>query len=247
MSITNNLKSRASKDVIRLIRIAAFFLIVEALILILPLVILGRSINWPASLNEPASINLPLILEQYSSMMFGYSIYLIYSLLFWPVAYLTGKVIVNRSYQNPLFQIANGFAILSVLARTLGIVRWLFTMPVLAEVYTAPNTTIAIKDNLNLIYEMLNSYAGGIGEILGVSLFAATWLILISIIILRKKDYPAWLGYFGLATALLLTTNLLSIIGIDTGSMTTISVVLLQFWMLSTAILFIRNTMGHTK
>lgn len=87
-----------------------------------PLIILGAAINWPASLDEPASVNLPLILKQYGSMMTGYSIYLVYSLLFWPMAYLTGRAIVGGDTANAIFRVATGFAVLSVLARELGIV-----------------------------------------------------------------------------------------------------------------------------
>ncbi len=84
----------AQADPIAIRRQAAIFLIIEFLLIFAPLIILGAAINWPASLDEPASVNLPLILEQYMAMMTGYSIYLVYSLLFWPMAYLTGRAIV---------------------------------------------------------------------------------------------------------------------------------------------------------
>lgn len=223
-------------------RVAAIFLIIEFLLLFLPLIILGTSINWPASLDEPASVNFPLILEQYPSMMVGYGIYLIYSLLFWPVAYLTGRVIIGKDLKNILFQVANGFAMLSVLARSLGIVRWLFTMPVLAKMYNASSATEATKANLSIAYEMLNSYAGGVGELLGVSLFAVIWLVLVCILIIRLEHWPNWLGYFGFVAAASLLINLAEATGIDMGPMITISVVLLHLWMLSTAIVFIKQS-----
>lgn len=222
-------------------RIAVIFLIFEAALLFLPLIILGQSINWPASLSEPASINLPLILEQYGNMMTGYTIYLVYSLLFWPVAYLAGRVIVEGEINNVLFQIANAFAALSAIARSLGIVRWLFAMPVLAELYVDPNATAADKENISMLYEMLNAYAGGIGESLGVSLFAVIWLVLICLLIMQNKKWPNCLGYFGFIAAVALLSNLAEVIGIDMGAMITISVVLLHLWMLATAIVFWRK------
>ena len=124
-----------------LIKPTVILLLVEFLLIFPPLIILGAAINWRASLDEPGGVNLPLILGQYAAMMSGYGIYLVYSLLFWPVAYLTGRVIVGRDTEDPLFKIANGFAALSALARALGIVRWLFAMPVLGRLYTAPTAT----------------------------------------------------------------------------------------------------------
>jgi hypothetical protein len=222
-------------------RAAIVLLIVEFFLIFPPLIILGATINWPTSLDEPASINLPLILAQYPGMMTGYSIYLVYSLLFWPVAYLTGRVIVGDDIENTLFRLASGFAALSALARALGIVRWLFAMPVLAQLYTAPAATPELQASISVVYEMLNSYAGGVGELLGVSLFAVIWLVLISILIIRQANWPNWLGYFGFVAAASLFLNLLETIGIDMGPMITISVTLLHFWLLATAIVFFRK------
>lgn len=148
-------------------RIAAIFLIIEFLLIFVPLIILGAAINWPASLDEPAGVNLPLILDQFAAMMTGYSIYLVYSLLFWPMAYLTGQAIVLRDTEDLVFRIATGFAALSTIARALGIVRWLFAMPVLARMYNNPEASELSKESVTIVYEMLNAYAGGIGELLG--------------------------------------------------------------------------------
>jgi hypothetical protein len=95
-------------DPIAIRRQAAIFLIIEFLLIFAPLIILGTAINWPASLDEPASVNLPLILKHYMAMMTGYAIYLVYSLLFWPMAYLTGRAIVIDDTSNTLFRVANG-------------------------------------------------------------------------------------------------------------------------------------------
>ncbi len=236
LPVTKTFTQTARADSLR--RSAIVLLILEFLLIFPPMIILGSAINWPASLDEPASVNLPLILEQYAAVMSGYGIYLIYSLLFWPVAYVTGRVIVGDDTQNPLFQVANGFAALSAIARSLGIVRWLFAMPVLAQLYTSASATPESQATISVVYEMLNAYAGGVGELLGVSLFAVIWLTLISILIIRKPEWPSWLGYFGFAAAATLFLVLLEVVGIDMGPMITISVSMLQFWMLAAAIVF---------
>jgi len=210
-------------------------LIIEFLLIFAPLIIWGEAINWPAS------VNLPLILEQYIAMMTGYSIYLVYSLLFWPMAYLTGRAIVIDDTENTFFRVASGFAALSALARALGIVRWLFAMPVLARLYTNPTVSENFRDSISMVYEMLNAYTGGIGELLAVNLFASIWLVLISLLLIRSPQWPKWLGYFGFVVADLLLLNLLEVVGIDMGAMITVSVTLLHFWMLATAIVFLRK------
>ena len=236
-----SVNSTAQTDPIAIQRQAAIFLIVEFLLIFAPLIILGASINWPASLDEPASVNLPLVLDQYAAMMTGYSIYLVYSLLFWPMAYLTGRAIVISDPRNTLFRVATGFAVLSTLARALGIVRWLFAMPVLARLYINPAATENLKNNISMVYEMLNAYAGGIGELLGVSLFTSIWLVLINILLIRSSHWPNWLGFFGLIVAASLLLNLLEMIGIDMGAMISVSETLQHFWMLATAVVFLRK------
>lgn len=238
-SVSVNIPAQADPIAVR--RQAAIFLIIEFLLIFAPLIILGAAINWPGSLDEPASVNLPLILEQYRAMMTGYSIYLVYSLLFWPMAYLTGRAIVIGDTENTLFRVANGFAALSALARALGIVRWLFAMPVLARLYTNPTVSENLKESISMVYEMLNAYAGGIGELLGVNLFASIWLVLISLLLIRSPQWPQWLSYFGFMVAASLLLNLLEVVGIDMGAMITGSVTLLHFWMLATAIVFLRK------
>ena len=155
------------------------------------------------------------------------------------MAYLTGRAIVIGDTMNTLFRVASGFAALSVLARALGIVRWLFAMPILARMYTNPAVSDNTKENISMVYEMLNAYAGGIGELLGVSLFASIWLVLICILLIRSHQWPNWLGYFGLLVAAALLLNLLETVGIDLGAMITVSGTLLHFWMLATAIVFL--------
>lgn len=121
-------------------------------------------------------------------MMTGYSIYLVYSLLLWPMAYLTGRAIVIGDTSNAVFRVATGFALFSVLARALGIVRWLFAMPVLACLYTTPQLSEETRAGISVVYEMLNAYAGGVGELLGVGLFAAVWMVPINILIIRATS-----------------------------------------------------------
>lgn len=245
----NDTATAATRQInsVSICRQAAVFLIIEVLLIFAPLIILGTAINWPASIDEPASINLPLILEKYGAMMTGYSIYLIYSLLFWPMTYLTGRAVVAGDTLNSIFRVATGFAALSVLARALGIVRWLLAMPVLARMYTDPAASDETRESISMVYEMLNAYAGGVGELLGVSLFAAIWLVLICILIVRSRIWPGWLGVFGLVAAASLLLNLLEMFGIDMGPMISVSETLQHLWMLATAIVFLRGKRGNNE
>lgn len=219
-------------------RYTAFaLLLIEFLLIFAPLIILGGAINWPASLDEPASVNLPLILEEAGAVKLGYFLYLIYSVLVIPVALVISRVVAGAQGPNTLLQIANGFAVGSAVLRVLGIIRWLIPMPLLAQVYTDPATTAATREAVTIMYEMLNGYAGSVGEVLGVGLFAALWVAATSIVILRDGSLPRWVGGYGFLTALALMAGLLEIINIDAGAMLTINVTMLHFWWLAIALI----------
>ncbi|MBA3471606.1 MAG: DUF4386 family protein, partial [Herpetosiphonaceae bacterium] len=118
-----------------LARATAALLFLETLLMIAPIVILGAAINWPASLDEPASVVLPLIVAQSGAVRLGYFLYLLYSVLFWPIALLVVRSVAGRSTPGLLLQLATGFGVASAVLRTLGIIRWLFPMPLLAQSY----------------------------------------------------------------------------------------------------------------
>ncbi len=219
-------------------RYSAFtLLLVEFLLLFAPLLILGGAINWPASLDQPASVNLPLILEQATAVKLGYFLYMIYSVLIIPVAFVISRVVGGGESENTLLKIANGFAIGSAVLRVLGIIRWLIPMPILAQVYTDPATSPATREAVAVMYDMLNGYAGSVGEVLGVGFFAALWVGITSFVVLRDGTLPRWLGGYGLLTALALTVGLLEIINVDAGAFLTLNVTMLQFWWLFIALI----------
>lgn len=219
-------------------RYTAFvLLLIEFLLIFAPLIILGGAINWPASLDEPANVNLPLILEQSAAVKLGYSLYLLYSVLIIPVALVISRIVGGSAGHNTLLQIANGFAVGSAVLRVLGIIRWLIPMPLLAQVYTDPATTAATREAVTVMYDMLNAYAGSVGEVLGVGLFAALWVAATSIAILRDGTLPRWVGVYGLVTAVALTVGLLEIVNIDAGALLTVNVTMLHLWWLALALI----------
>lgn len=224
-----------------LYRTAGLVLIVESLLLFVPFFILGAAINWPASLNEPAEVMLPLLIQKAGPVKIGYFIYLIYSLLFWVVAFLTARAISNGVTNSIWLKIATGFGIASTVSRSLGIIRWLVPMPALAALYINPSTSEQTQQAIAVVYKTLNDFAGTVGEVLGVSLFTALWLAIVSIYLLRSKTLPRWLGTFGLIAALFLATQLIELFGVDLGAFISISVAILQLWFLVMGVMLLRH------
>jgi Domain of unknown function (DUF4386) len=221
--------------------IAGWLLVAESLLIFVPLTVLGSAINWPKSLSDPADKILPLLVENASAVRFGYLVYLIYSILFWIIASLTIRVLSNEETDLIWLRVANGFGIASVVARCLGIIRWLVAMPALATLYTDPTISTGTRESIAVVYRALNDYAGSVGEVLGVSLFAGLWLAIVSLRILQTKILPRWLGFLGLISATLLGVQLARLFGVDLGAFISVSVSVLQLWFLAMGIVLVVN------
>lgn len=218
-------------------------LIIEGLLMIPPLVILGAAINWPASLGEPASVNLPLLLEKAAAVQTGYFIYLLYSILFFVVILLTAKIISENREFNGWLKAAAGFAVISTLARCIGIVRWLSVMPVLAGAYISGS--VETQATISVLYDAINAYGGIIGEALGVGIFAGLSLISLSIAMFENEGNPKWLAVFGVFAGFAVMIQSVELFGIDLGAYISVLVSVLHIWLFAIGIRLLAKPLNN--
>lgn len=203
-------------------------LITAAILSFLPIAILGPAIGWPASLRSPAVQQLSAIAGAPTAVALGYTIYLLYSVLILPVMTLLAWR-CSGSLRRPLAVMVVAFAAMSVLARSIGILRWLTAMPPLAQQHAAADA--AGKQVLEAIFIALTAYGGGIGELLGVSLFMSLSLGLAMVAAWTSRTLPRWLTAFGMASALLLFALLLPTMGIAVQVPIAVAATVLAVWM----------------
>ena len=227
----NTVNSPASTSVARS---AGWVSILQGLIIFVPMIILGSAINWPESLSDPADIALPRLVENEGAVRLGYVAYLIYSILFAATMALLVRYVKGATL-GVLAAVIIGFAMISALARSIGIIRWLVPAPELAESYvTAPGETERIA--IGAVFDSLNSYGGAIGEVLGVSIFAALAIGLLSITALRSRVLPVWLGVFGIVAAIAVLSTGIELFGADASSAAFFGTTVVQLWFLATGI-----------
>ena len=208
-------------------------LIFDALLSFAPLVVLGGAIGWPGSLGKPAAEQLAAIAAAPGGVALGYGVYLLYSVLIAPV--MVG--LAARTFgdlRSPLAATVAAFGALSALARSIGILRWLTVMPLLALAHAAGDG--ATKAQVALVFDAVHAYGGGIGEILGVSLFMALAVGLMSIGGRIVGSLPTWLAILGLATAAALAALAAPAFGLPKFMPVAAAVSLLSAWMLATGV-----------
>ncbi len=191
-------------------------LIAEGLLALAPVAILGPAIGWPASLDNPAAEQLAAIAGAPGAVQAGYGLYLLYSVLVAPV------------------MIALAARALSALARSIGILRWLTVMPGLATAHAAADP--ATRAQIELVFEAFTTYGGGIGEVLGVSIFMALALGTLAVGALRRGGLPPWIAASALVTALALAALALPVFGGPDLMPVALAVSLLSLWMIATGV-----------
>ena len=201
-----------------------------ALLSFAPIGILGPAIGWPASLGAPAAQQLAGILGAPGAVAGGYGVYLLYSLLVLPVMVVVARRVFG-SLAHPMAQLVVAFAAISVLARSIGILRWLTVMPQLATAHSTADG--AGRATIEVLFRALTTYGGGIGELLGVGLFMAISIGLAMGGALARKSLPAWLAGLGLVSAALLLAMFLPVVGVTVKVPVAIAASLVSTWMLA--------------
>lgn len=180
--------------------------------------ILSGAINWPMSLDDPASVALPRMLANADAVMIGYCCYLMVSLLMIPA---TAAFNTRFGLSGSRANLTMALATFAAMSKTIGIGRWLFVMPSLAQAYVAPDSD---KASIEQIFAAFNAYAGGIGEVMGVGFATGVWTLLIASTVFRAGGVAAkCLGVFAFLVGLSLFATIPAGFGIDLGAVLTIS------------------------
>jgi hypothetical protein len=172
-------------------------LLAQVVLFLIPLIVLGQAIGWPASLRLPAAEALSLIARNAHAVQIGYWGYLMTATAMIPLVLALHRHARAQGVSGLVLDTMAAFGIAAAVLKTLGIVRWLIAMPTLAQAHGA-TADPALRQALEIGYLALNSYAGSVGELLGVQWISGLWLILLGIVLAR-----AGLRRNGLASALL--------------------------------------------
>ena len=219
--------------------IAAAVLLVQFALMWVAFGVLSTTIDWPASLDLPASEALPRVAENASAVAWGYGAYFTCSLLLVLLGALVRRALGADGATGDLIV---ALAAAAGFAKVLGLSRWLFLMPGLAASYVAPGATAESQAITAQLYDAFNAYAGAVGEMLGVCLFAGLWTAAVAVALWRTERRRL-AAAFALAAVLLLA-GLPSGFGVDVGPVLLLSGVFWQLCLAALAINLLRSGGG---
>jgi hypothetical protein len=165
--------------------------------------VLSSTFDWPDILREPADVVLPAFVAGGTSLVWTwFATAWTYAILLVPILLLPA---VLRRRGDPVLRVATYVGATSVVLALIGFLRWVFVVPPLADSYvTGDAVTRAAVD---AAWTAQHQFGGALlGEHLG-QLLAIAWSITVSVIILRSRVLPRWLGAAGLVVSALYLTN----------------------------------------
>ena len=214
----------------------AALLLFQAFGIFIPISVLGPAIDWPSSLGFSPDRILPLIHAQTSAVRLGYGAYLVWSLTFAASAALVVGLARGDRPGTALSTLAIGLGVASSLARAIGIVRWLSGSNALADAYATTSAGSVERIAIETTQLALNAYGGSIGEDLGVSAFAALWLVFAGAVILKDKGLPAWLGWTSFPVAVVAAMPAADLLGLASPVDVAIATTTMQLWFAAAAV-----------
>ncbi len=188
---------------ISLRRATGGLLVVGAVAFAAAATVLSSTFDWPDILREPAAVVLPSFVAGGSALVWTwFATAWTYAILAVPILLL--PTVLGRR-DDPALRVATGVGATSVVLALIGFLRWVFVVPPLAGAYVEGDS--ATKAAVDAAWTAQHQLGGALlGEHLG-QLLGIAWSVTVSVMILRSRVLPRWLGIGGLVVSVLYLTN----------------------------------------
>jgi hypothetical protein len=165
--------------------------------------VLSSTFDWPDVLRRPADVVLPAFVAGGTPLVWTwFATAWTYALLLVPVL-LLAAALGRRG--DPVLHAAGYVGATSVVLSLVGFLRWVFVVPPLADSYVAGDATT--RAAVAAAWTAQHQFGGALlGEHLG-QLLAIAWSVTVSVVVLRTRLLPRWVGLTGLVVSALYLTN----------------------------------------
>ncbi|GAB3318146.1 hypothetical protein GCM10027451_36680 [Geodermatophilus aquaeductus] len=164
---------------------------------------LSSTFDWPDVLREPADVVLPAFAAGGTGLVWTwFATAWTYAILLVPVLLLPAAL---GRRGDPVLRVATSVGVISVLLSLVGFLRWVFVVPPLAGSHVTGDATT--RAAVEAAWTAQHQFGGALlGEHLG-QLLAIGWSVAVSVVVLRSRVLPRWLGVTGLVVSGLYLLN----------------------------------------
>jgi Domain of unknown function (DUF4386) len=184
-------------------RVTGLLFLISALAFATVATMLSATFDWPDILREPADVVLMRFAAGGSTLVWiWFATAWTYGLLLVPILLL--PMALGRRDDAALW-VATFAGAISVVLALIGFLRWVFVVPPLAQIYRDGDA--ANRTALAAAWLAQHQFGGALlGEHLG-QLLGIGWSVTLSIVVLRSRVLPRWLGVLGLLVSVLYLFN----------------------------------------
>jgi hypothetical protein len=197
--------------------------------------LLQRAFDYPDILRQPTDTILVRFKQGGASLRRLWYLFTFSAVLFTPVPVLVQLIFEPGA---PWFLvIGTVIGVLAGVAQFLGLIRWPFLVPGLAEIYTDPQSSPATRDSVAVTFQAFHRYAGvAVGEHLGY-LFTGAWSIFVCLAILQTDLVHPLFAWLGLVPAIGILAGMLEEAGVKAaGAINAVSYILWSVWLVALGI-----------
>ena len=192
--------------------------------------LLQRAFEYPDILRQPTETILRRFKQGGAPLRRLWYAFTFSAVLFTPVPVLMQQIFEPEA---PWFlAIGTVMGVLAGVVQTLGLIRWPFLVPSLADIYTDPGSTQATRDSAAVTFMAFHRYAGvAIGEHLGY-LFTSAWTVLLCIAVVQTGIVNPLIGWLGIIPAIGVSAGVFEEAGFKAaGAVNAISYILWSLWL----------------
>jgi hypothetical protein len=221
---------------LRLRRLTGVFLVLTPVAFNAFFTLLSMTFEYPDILREPTGY----VLRRFDAGGIGLVAiwygFMLTAVLFVPLAVLVHKVMARQD--TPYMAVATAFGVVAGVVQFLGLVRWPFLVPYLADTYLDPASSVATRESVAVVFGAFNQYAGvGVGENLGY-LFTGLWTLLVALAMFGSPlPLRRWLGLLGAVSAVVIVVGMLEPAGFGpAANIVVVGYILWSIWLALTGI-----------
>ncbi|MCW7463694.1 DUF4386 domain-containing protein [Leptospira limi] len=174
-------------------------LIMIPILIQIPYTLLIMNFQYPDILRQPTDSILSEFHKGSSSLVWTWWFFGISGL---PLFFAYLHLYQNTKVYSPLLSLtAVIFGVASLFFQLIGLLRWVFVVPILSNLYFDPNSSEIMKEVVLINFQTIHHLFGVlIGEHLG-QLFIILWMLLLSIVLRKNQIFPKWISNFGMVSA----------------------------------------------
>jgi hypothetical protein len=208
--------------------------------------LLSVTFEYPDILREPTGHVLRQFDAGGSSLVAIWYGFMLTAVLFVPLAVLVHKALARED--TPYMAVATAFGVVAGVVQFLGLVRWPFLVPYLADTYLDPASSAATRESAAVVFQAFNQYAGvAVGENLGY-LFTALWTALVALAMFGSQlPFRRWLALLGAVSAAGVLVGTLEPVGFESAAdIVVVGYILWSVWLaLFGVFLLLPRSFGH--